>query len=623
MADRQTLQNVNYTSLNDYNSAKNELERLLKQYFPDTYKNYTSGGAGAPIVSMYAFIAEVLSFTQGQYFNQIFPQTVTDYQSAINLANWRGFKDIGASLSWVPIKATITAPASAGTINRDQLPKIIPGATIGSRDNNVPDFILASEIDFSKIDETEWVKYYSVSGSLNRADISAIGYATSYNIFNYATIISTPSNEFQPFYEISLPEANVQQTVSVTDDAGNAYYEVDYLAQDTIFDYQLNENSVQDNIPFLLFEKRVPRRYIRKLYVGTDGKVYTKIVFGNTNETSYNESLFAINPADLVLPVQLSGLSAQALSLQKLANKEYDPNNLLSIDSLGIAPSVGSTISIQYISGGGDIKVPAGKLNRIRNITWSWNDNTYSSSIIPTIVVNNDTPSAGGKDKMSIEEIKHSLIQRSETQKRAVTPQDYAALLDSLPGYLGRPDKIYVSRANESIDPFKFFIYLLSIDNNGYFIDPTTNAALNHNMRIYLKKYKALNDLVLIKKGNVANILINFNIIVNKNYKAEEVSFNTIQFTKKYFAKQNWDFGKHIYVDEFSDYIKQNVTGILSIGFLNIKTPNNYNNDYSMNSFYNGLTYDAKKRMYFVPSNAIIEVKYPNRDIIINTDIAR
>jgi len=156
-----------------------------------------------------------------------------------------------------------------------------------------------------------------------------------------------------------------------------------------------------------------------------------------------------------------------------------------------------------------------------------------------SLVVNNDNQSSGGRDKLTIEEIKHLLMQRSETQKRAVTPQDYISIIQSMPSYLGRPDKIYVSRANEAIDPFKFFIYMLSIDKNGYYTDPTTNNAFIHNLKIYLKKYKSLNDLIILKKGNVANILINFNIIINKSYKVEEVSFNTIQYTKKFFAKEN------------------------------------------------------------------------------------
>jgi hypothetical protein len=204
---------------------------------------------------------------------------------------------------------------------------------------------------------------------LRQVDVPARGFATTYEskIINHT--ISTPDNEFQKFYEISLPDANIQQIMQVVDDDGNIYYEVGYLAQDTIYDYQLNDNDVQDNIPYLLFEKRVPRRYIRKQYIGTDNKLYTKIVFGNTSEAAYNESLFAINPNDLVLPTQLAGLTANSISIQKLANKEYDPNNLLSVDSLGIAPTVNNVITISYITGGGGIKVESGKLNRVQNVT--------------------------------------------------------------------------------------------------------------------------------------------------------------------------------------------------------------------------------------------------------------
>jgi len=85
--DRKTLQGFDYTSFNDFTTAKAELVKFLKRFYPDTYKNYMSGAGGAPVVDLFAFVSDVLSFTQGQYFNQFFPQTVTDYQSAVNLAN--------------------------------------------------------------------------------------------------------------------------------------------------------------------------------------------------------------------------------------------------------------------------------------------------------------------------------------------------------------------------------------------------------------------------------------------------------------------------------------------------------------------------------------------------------
>jgi len=75
-----------YSAMGDFGTAKAELMKVLKKLYPETYQNYTSGKSGAPVVDMFAFVSDVLSFTNGQVFNQMFPQTVTDYQSAVNLA---------------------------------------------------------------------------------------------------------------------------------------------------------------------------------------------------------------------------------------------------------------------------------------------------------------------------------------------------------------------------------------------------------------------------------------------------------------------------------------------------------------------------------------------------------
>jgi len=239
---------------------------------------------------------------------------------------------------------------------------------------------------------------------------------------------------------------------------------------------------------------------------------------------------------------------------------------------------------------------------------------------VPTLEVNNDSPVIGGKEKMTVEEIKHSLMNFGETQKRAVTQNDYAALLNSMPSYLGRPDKIAVSRANDSSDPFKFFIYLLSIDKNGYFIDPTTNQAIVKNLREYLKRYKGLNDLVVLKRGNVANIIVESKIMVHRDYNAKDVAYRAVQATKNYFKKNNWNFGQHIYVDEYIAYIMANVEGVINVHSFNVRTPTNFSTNYPQNAFYNGLRYEFKARRYFVPENAIIEVRYPNQDIFINAE---
>ena len=153
--DQKLLNSFDYSAMGDFNSAKAELEKMLKKFYPETYQNYMSGKAGAPIVDMYAFLAEVMSFTNGQMFNQVFPQTVVDYQSAIYLAQAKGQKNFGPSLPWAEVEFKITVPAVGGAINRDYIPKIIPGAIVSSRNPSVPDFMLATQVDFTSVPEDE------------------------------------------------------------------------------------------------------------------------------------------------------------------------------------------------------------------------------------------------------------------------------------------------------------------------------------------------------------------------------------------------------------------------------------------------------------------------------------
>jgi len=106
-----------------------------------------------------------------------------------------------------------------------------------------------------------------------------------------------------------------------------------------------------------------------------------------------------------------------------------------------------------------------------------------------------------------------------------------------MPEYLGRPDKIYTTRSQSSIDSFKFDVYMLSINGDGHYFDPTKNPAFIHNMRLYLKKYKGLNDFVVLKSGKIMNVQIEFHINVHKDFQTTEVSYNTLAKTKEYFQK--------------------------------------------------------------------------------------
>jgi len=617
--------NPDYSSLETYDTSRQGLLNMLKKFYPDDWKNFESGKAGGMIVDAFAFIGNILHFTQGQYFMNSFPQTVTNRQKAVNLAQWYGFNNIGPTLPWVAVSFTITVNAVDGAIQSSHIPKILPGATLYSADHSVRNFILTNKVDFTKVPENQWTKYYNADGSLKKVEITQLGFCTSYSQHTKAHTISTANGEsFEKFYEIQLQNPNVQQIMEVTDQDGNKYYEVDHLVQDTVFEYILNENDENNNIPYLLFDEIARRRFIKRQYVSTnDDKVYTKLIFGNTSEADYNEKSMNINPNDTILPATFLGLDSHSTAINQLINKDFDPENMLVVDSLGIGPSNQDVLTIKYVTGDGSTtKIGAGVLTRSKSVTWIWNDDTQSADIIASLKVNNDEPSAGGRGALTTEEIKHYTVSYGLNQKRAVTPTDYAGIILSMPEYLGRPDKIYTTRSQSSIDSFKFDVYMLSINGDGHYFDPTKNPAFIHNMRLYLKKYKGLNDFVVLKSGKIMNVQIEFHINVHKDFQTTEVSYNTLAKTKEYFQKDKWDFGKHFDVFDFTNYLSKSVNGIVSISDVKLKRPAVADSDkYSLNFSNQPLNFDYKTNKYIIESDSILEIKYPNSDIKITVDV--
>jgi hypothetical protein len=611
--------NYNYSALGDFDSIKAELLKYIKKFYPDEYANFESKQAGGIILDAFSYIGEMLSFTQGQYFNQLFIETVTDYQSAYNLAQFFGFNNIGPSLPWVTIDATIEVT------DLSNLPKIQPGAQIFTGNGSIR-YFLTSEIDFNKVPEAHYTKYYK-NGSIYKYKIPAQGFATTYQLKTHTYAVTpTDGATFEKFYEISLPDSNVQEIFSVEDNHGQKYSEVSHLIQDTALTYKVNENDVNNNVPYLLFEEKVPYRYIKKNYIGSNDSVQTKIVFGSISPSEYQSKLFNINPADLVLPADLVGIDGQANAITKLHNRDFDPENMILMDQMGIGPSQNDIITVKYAIGGGNNvdTVNPNELKRMSNIDWTWLDGRSEvANVMNSLVITNKQPSAGGKDKLTIEEIKHYTKGQALSQKRAVTPNDYQAIVMSMPTYLGRPEKVHITRSdNATADPFKFYLFLASVDADGYLYNSALNPAFVHNIRMYLKKYKGLSDLLVIKGGNIINFKLEFDVKVDYGTDLKVASFNILQASKSYLDITKWDFGQWFDTNDFYKYIRESVDNISTIKGLKLVFPNQTELDagnYSQCGL-NKINYNGELQRYEIPQDSILEMKHPGSDIIIHAE---
>ena len=145
------------------------------------------------------------------------------------------------------------------------------GAQIQSSNNTSVFFYIENKIDFT------------ISGSADSTDISVYS-LDSNNQPNFyllkkkakATAGDLKTADFtfttpQKFSTVQIEDDNIIEIVKVTDSDGNRWYEVPYLAQETIFDPTTNiaQNDPElfqynNTTPYLLKIKKVPRRFISR-----------------------------------------------------------------------------------------------------------------------------------------------------------------------------------------------------------------------------------------------------------------------------------------------------------------------------------------------------------------------
>ena len=255
-----------------------------------------------------------------------------------------------------------------------------------------------------------------------------------------------------PFYSLFLPERNVLSVTSIIQKDGTTYstvptygefitspnkwYEVDALAQDTIF--------VEDPT------KPIDSTGVKTgKYIKTDTRFITeytpegflKVQFGG-GTTTPNEQLKEFTRVGIPLSVQ----------------------NFQNNIGLGLTVKPNTTIFIQYRVGGGlASNVGVGAINQVGTIDFVVNgpSNIENQRTIQSLAVTNVTAAIGGSNPPTVEEVRNMVSFNFAAQKRAVTLNDYKSIIDTMPGKFGAPSKVAISEKDN-----KIAIKVLSLDTN-------------------------------------------------------------------------------------------------------------------------------------------------------------
>ena len=612
MAVRRNIQYIN----KDFTELRASLINYARTYFPTTYNDFSPSSPGIMFMEMASYVGDILSFYLDNQIQETYLQYARQTNNLYELAYMFGYKPNVTQVATVDVDfyQQIPASGSVGAQSPDfSYALYVPENTtlVSSASGSVP-FIIEDPIDFSVSssgDPTEITVYQTTGNTINFYLLKKTRKAISSNI-NSTTFTFTVPEQFTTV-EISSP--NIVGILDIVDSDGNTWYEVDYLAQDTVFDSIKNTNVNDPNLsqyegdtPYLLQLKGVQRRFTSRFLNTTT----LQLQFGAGTSADTDEEILP-NPDNvgLGLPFEKDKLTTA-----------FSPSNFVFTKTYGIAPS-NTTLTVRYLTGGGvGANVPANTINQVTsgNIQFL-NTNLAANTadyIFGTLAVNNPAAADGGGDGDSAEELRQNSSANFATQLRNVTQDDYLVRALSLPAKYGVISKAYIeptkaqsvqSGAAASV----LDLYVLSFNNESKLT--TASLALKQNLSTYLSQYRMVNDSISIKDAFIINIGVNFDIIVLPNFNSNEVLTKCILALQDFFAIKNWQINEPIILRDVF-VVLDNVEGVQTVKNLSFSNKVGTALGYSQYAYdITGATIDGV--IYPSLDPMIFEVKYPNTDI--------
>jgi len=605
----------------DFAQFRQNLITFAKQYFPNTYNDFNESSPGMMFIEMASYVGDVLSYYADQQFRESVLSTAQEDANVLMLSQLYGYKPKLNAPAIVKLDVYQLVPAiDTGTNARpDYRYALSLQGNMQVQSDNGTKFRTLQPVDFSfsssfdptdisvyEIDNTGNVQYY-----LFKKQVQAISGEIKTSTFTFG--------DPKPYDKITLPETNVLDVVSVTDDEGNTWYETDYLAQDTIFEDIANIpfndptlSQYRSTVPYILKLRRTSRRFVTRIRAD----YRTELQFGSGISSDADEEIIP-NPKNV-------GMGLDYLSRTTTSN--IDPSNFLYTSTYGLAPN-NVTLTVQYTIGGSVTdNVSVNTITTINTVTYNSDTEVYGldlSFVKSSVAVNNPEPATGGKTRDSIDSIRQNALANFAAQNRAITREDYIARTYSMPAKYGSVAKAYIigdtqqdtndrDYPRETIsNPLALNLYVLSYDSNKNLI--ALNEAIRENLRTYLSNYRMLTDAINIKTAYIVNIGIEFEVIPTPNANSNEVLLRCVNRLKQMFDNDRMQINGPINISNIISEIDR-LEGVQSVPRLEIV------NLFDMNKGYSGNVYDipaATKNGIVYPSldPCIFEVKYPNSDI--------
>lgn len=594
---------INYTS-RDFEAIRQGLIDYTKQYYPELIQNFNDASIFSVLMDLNAAVADNLHFHIDRSIQETVLQYAQQRSSIFNIARTYGLKIPGFRPSVAVVDFSITVPPFGDSEDFRYLGILRAGSQFNGGGTT---FETVYDIDFST--------QYNQEGFVNRTKIptfDANNKIINYIITKREVVVNGTTKVFKrvinptdvvPFFNFFLPERNVLGVSSVIQKDGTSYpnvpsyqdfitstnkwYEVDALAEDTVFIEDTTKPTDNAGV-------KVGR------YIKTDNRFITEYTPEGFLKLQFGGGTTTPNQ-------QLANFARDGIRLD-LANYQ---NNI----GLGLTVQPNTTIFVQYRIGGGlASNVGVGVINQVGTIEFAVNgpSATINTNVVGSLKANNVTAAIGGANPPSTEEVRNMVSFNFAAQKRAVTINDYKSIIDTMPGRFGAPAKVAITENNNKIT-----IQILSYDDSGKLTQVVSNN-LKSNLATYLSKYRMINDYISIDVAKVIDLEFDIYVVLESDRSQGQVITQIINEVANYMAPENRELGQNVNISDVRRLI-QNTAGVTTLSDLKVynKVGGLYSTSETSQRYVDTATKEIQlidDTIYAEPTQ-IYQVRFNNKDI--------
>lgn len=599
---------ISYLSRN-YADFRDEFMKLTKKYYPDIIKDFSDAAIGQWFIDLIASVSDDLSYHIDRTFQETDINSAQQTSSLIKIARSNGLKIPGrkAALCEVELSCNIPLNTQGSTSNSNlRLPDenyapIIKKGTLFS--TGLVMFELSEDVDFKEQFDSNGISNRTITpvrdsnGNIISYKYSKLAIAQAGQSKIFKKVIN--DSDIKPFMEIILQDRNIIGIESIIVKEGT-----NYTTDPSTYEFMVDEESYTDQVGKPIQRFFEVDSLLEQYRFGYEEEVTD--VEGTTNGKYYNPQWEEIDGQRQVVRGKWkrfknkftteytdnwqlkiifgAGIKNKYGDIPEDATAftQYIMSRMQANDYMGVLPESNTTMYILYRVGGGEeTNIAQGSLNNIVYINYSICGNSEDGEntkkikdVQNSISVTNTSPSYGGKDEPSADEIRYLIKYNNSSQNRCVTLKDYYAKIISIPAKYGCPFRVGIIEENN-----KIVIYTLGLNSQGKLMRELATV-VEDNIKEYLSHYKMINDFVEIRSGKVINLKFEIDAMIDKSYDKSNVTKSIIENVRDYMDIRKHQMGEDIFIGDLQKELNK-LDGILNIIDIRIYNPidNGYSND--------------------------------------------